>query len=92
MRNQSTTSSIDSSQHKKSTSSIDRSYATGGDTQKSKFLGIFQQTIKHFPTIGAKDSKVDFNCHKAHIKNTLLQFFLRKMLGTRYGPVGTRFL
>jgi len=22
----------------------------------------------------------------------LLQFFLRKVLGTRYGPVGTRFL
>ena len=41
--------------------------------QESKFSGMLQKQSKHFPTIGAKDLGVDFDRHKAHIKNTLIK-------------------
>jgi len=49
MRNDSTTSSIDPSQHKKSTSSTTRSHTTGGLMQNSTFSGIFKRTITTLP-------------------------------------------
>jgi len=41
--------------------------------RKSLFQVFFKEQLKHFPTTGAKDLRVDFNCHKAHIKNTLIK-------------------
>jgi len=35
------------------------------------FSEVFKEQLKHFPTIGAKDLRVDIDCRKAHIKNTL---------------------
>jgi len=34
---------------------------------------FFKEQLKHFPTIGAKNLRVDFDCHKAHIKDTLFK-------------------
>jgi len=44
------------------------------------FLAFFKEQSKHFPTIGPKDLRVDFDCCKAHIKNTLIKIASRHWL------------
>jgi len=46
---------------------INRSHESRHVMQKSKLPCVLKEQLKHFPTIGAKDLRVDFDSHKVHL-------------------------